>query len=79
MSELNEQVEHAFNFRGDVTFSLKDGTTLVGFLSNRDFAPHASLKKEPFVEIYFPAGHHEEILLSKIASVESTGVDHAAT
>ena len=78
MSELNQQVEHAFNYRGDVTVSFKDGKTLVGFLANRDFTPHASLKKEPFVELYLPSGERQEYLLATIASVEATGVDHAA-
>ena len=78
MSDLKQQIEQAFNYRGDVTISLADGSSLVGFLSNRDFAPHAKLKKEPFVEVFLPEGGRRELLISELSSVELSGVDHAA-
>lgn len=79
MSDLNQQIDAAFSYRGDVTVSLKDGSTIVGFLSNRDFKPHASLRKEPFVELFLPEGGRREILIADLSSVALSGVDHAAT
>jgi len=32
MSDLPNQIEKAFDYRGDVTLDLKDGTNLVGTL-----------------------------------------------
>lgn len=80
---LQEQIDAAFDFRGDVTLALKDGTTVVGFLGNREFAPHPSLNTEPFVELYVlkdgsKASEPQRLLISTIASVALTGTDHAA-
>lgn len=77
MSDLKLQIEHAFNYRGDVTVAFKDGTSVVGFLANRDFEPHASLKKEPFVELFLPDGNRVEHLIDALTSIEATGEDHA--
>ena len=41
-----EVIEHAFDYRGNVTVMRRDGGELVGYLSNRDAAA-----PEPFVEI----------------------------
>jgi len=77
MSDLKLQIEHAFDYRGDVTLKFKDGTDLVGFLANRNFEPHASLKKQPFIEVFLPDGNRQEFLIETLSSIEATGVDHA--
>ncbi len=84
-TELKEQIDAAFDFRGDVTLTLKDGTEIVGFLGNRDFAPDSSLNAEPFVEVYVPTGERskpsgapQRLLISTLASIVLTGTDHAA-
>jgi hypothetical protein len=77
MSDLKMQIEHAFNYRGDVTVNFKDGTSLVGFLANRNFEPHASLNRAPFIELFLPDGSRQEFPLESLTSIEATGVDHA--
>lgn len=41
-----EVIEHAFDYRGNVTLIRRDGSPLVGYLSNRD-----AVAPEPFVEM----------------------------
>jgi hypothetical protein len=86
VNDLAKQIDAAFNYRGDVTLTLTDGTQVVGFLGNRELAPHATRGTEPFVEVYVPSGKRstpsgdaQRLLISSIASVDLTGMDHAAT
>lgn len=46
--EVAEQIEAAYDYRGHVTLTLNDGTTVEGFLFNREVAP---LKGEPYLEM----------------------------
>lgn len=39
-NELAEQIEAAFDYRGDCTVTLKSGEQVVGYLFNRELAPH---------------------------------------
>jgi transcriptional antiterminator Rof (Rho-off) len=78
MSTLEQQIEAAFDYRGNVTLTLHAGETLEGFLFNRDFAPHASLKEPPFVELFLASGERRKLRLDEVAAVELTGKDHAA-
>jgi hypothetical protein len=78
MSDLLNQIEKAFDYRGDVTLDLKDGTNVVGYLFNRE--PKGTPRcPEPFVEIY-PTGKPTPVLIkySEIAAVRFTGEDAAA-
>jgi hypothetical protein len=74
---LEEQVEAAFDYRGDVTVKLSDGSEVVGFVFNRDFAPPPSLRSAPFLELYLPDGGKQTLPLERVAGVELTGKDHA--
>jgi len=71
---LAEVVEHAFDYRGDVTLDLDDGRLVDGYLfnRNRDVA-------EPFVQM-FQAGQAtpSTIPYARIRAVRFTGKDTAA-
>jgi hypothetical protein len=70
---LEEVVEHAFDYRGNVTVVRRDGTELVGYLFNRD--AHAP---EPFVQLIDEAGNGPIwIRYAEIATVRFTGKDTA--
>ena len=70
MGELIADIEKAFDYRGDVTLTLKDGKSVVGFLSNRE-PKGTSRCREPFVEMMI-AGNDEKQLVkyAEISRVE---------
>lgn len=70
---LFEVIEAAFDYRGDVTLELKDGSRIEGYLFNRETRgaePHIQLfpKDEPGIKA---------IQYADIAAVEFTGEDTA--
>ena len=73
-ASLAAVVEHAFDYRGDVTVDLDDGRQIVGYLfnRNRDVA-------EPFAQV-FEVGQERPstIPYAKIRAVRFTGKDTAA-
>lgn len=74
MSELETQVEAAFQFRGHVTVHLTDGSQVEGYLYNRE------LKRPGWVELFLKgSGDKQRLELSRIARVELTGQDCAST
>jgi len=75
---LEVQIEAAFDHRGDVTVRLKDGQEVSGFLFNRDFAPHPSLRSRPFVELFLPDGGRRNLPIETIEAVTLSGQDPAA-
>ncbi len=77
-SELETHLEAAFDYRGDITLAMKSGEELVGFLFNREFAPHASLSSTPFVELALPSGQNRKLTIESIQGVVLSGEDHAA-
>jgi hypothetical protein len=71
---LAEVVEHAFDYRGDVTLDLDDGRRIDGYLfnRNRDVA-------EPFVQVYARGeATPSTIPYARIRAVRFTGKDTAA-
>ena len=78
MGDLVADIEKAFDYRGDVTLTLKDGRAVVGFLSNRE-PKGTSRCREPFVEMMI-AGNDEKQLVkySEISDLKFTGEDTAA-
>ena len=71
---LAEVVEHAFDYRGDVTLDLDDGRRIDGYLfnRNRDVA-------EPFVQMYERGeATPSTIPYARIRAVRFTGKDTAA-
>jgi hypothetical protein len=70
---LEEVIEHAFDYRGNVTVVRRDGSELVGYLFNRD-----SSAPEPFVQIIDEDGNGPlRVRYAEIASVRFTGKDTA--
>ena len=76
--ELKRQIESAFDYRGHVTVTLKDATSVEGYLFNRQFAD-AKHVIEGYVDL-IPKNKDERrrILIADIASIALTGEDCAA-
>lgn len=74
VATLARVVDRAFDYRGDVTLCLRDGTERVGFVFNRDLeAPR------PFLQLLPAAGGApERIPLAAVQAVAFTGRDTAA-
>jgi hypothetical protein len=71
---LAEVVEHAFDYRGDVTVVRRDGGELVGYLFNRDADAGT-----PFVQVFAASGGDPvTIPYADIRSIRFTGRDTAA-
>ncbi len=74
--ELREGLEKAFDYRGDVTIRLKDGSSVEGYIFDRRTGPTLA---DSVVRL-FPQGKPEKISIpySSIASLAFTGRDTAA-
>ena len=71
---LAEVVDHAFDYRGDVTVVLADGRELVGYLFNR-----SRDAAEPFVQMFEREGTGpSSIPYARIRAIRFTGKDTAA-
>jgi len=72
--ELRAAVAQAFEYRGDVTLTLRDGTKIAGYVFNCE-----AVAAEPYLQI-FPADKDEKVkvLYKDIAGVAFTGQDLAA-
>jgi hypothetical protein len=75
-SELQAALEDAFDYRGDVTISLKNGETVVGYVFDRR---KGATLAESFARV-LPQDSHErrDIAYSEIAALAFTGRDTAA-
>ena len=71
---LEEVIDRAFDYRGDVTVVRHDGSRIEGYLFNRNAeAP------EPFVQLFDRVGNGPyTIPYAKIATIRFTGKDTAA-
>src|SRR5262245_38241762 len=71
---LYDALDKAFDYRGDVTIALADGTVRVGYVFNRNVEAD-----EPYIEM-FPADRDEKvrILYRDIAGLHFSGTDTAA-
>ena len=71
---LARVVDLAFDYRGDVTVDRVDGTTIVGYLFNRD-----GRANEPYAELMERStGASVRLPYSAIAAIRFTGRDTAA-
>ncbi len=70
---LEELVDLAFDYRGDVTLIRRDGRTIVGYLYNRD-AEGAT----PFLQIVEADGRSHTVPYAEVAAIHFTGKDMAA-
>jgi hypothetical protein len=74
--ELREGLEKAFDYRGDVTITRKDGSTVEGYIFDRRAAATLS---QSLIRL-FPKGQPVKVSIpySEIASLAFTGRDTAA-
>ncbi len=72
--ELAEAIELAFDYRGDVTISLRSGEVIYGYLFNRDVNGERA-----WVEV-FPASQTEarRVYYDDVATIAFTGEDTAS-
>ena len=72
--ELAEAIEHAFDYRGDITLELSTGLLVEGYLFNRD-----STGPRPHVQL-FPANQSgvREIAYEEIVAIALSGEDTAS-
>ena len=74
--DLRQALEKAFDYRGDITITRKDGSQIEGYLFDRRSAPTL---KDSLVRLY-PKNSNEKIAISyaDIAALAFTGRDTAA-
>jgi hypothetical protein len=70
-AELHEALEKAFDYRGDITITRKDGTSLEAYIFDRRSA-------ESIVRVLTKTGEKITIRYSEIAALAFTGRDTAA-
>ncbi|MDQ2832883.1 MAG: hypothetical protein M3Y50_03890 [Acidobacteriota bacterium] len=75
-AEVREALEKAFDYRGDITVTRKDGSEVVGYLFDRCTGPSLD---ESFVRL-IPAKERTKVNIaySEIAAIAFTGRDTAA-
>jgi len=78
MNELEKQIDAAYDFRGHVTIKMKDGSSVEGFIFNRQFA-NPKLERDNFIEVTLKgSGDTKTFDISAVESVALTGQDCAA-
>lgn len=71
---LEDVIDRAFDYRGDVTLVRRDGSEVVGYLFNRN-----AEARQPFVQMFDCAGDGPfTIRYAEIRSIRFTGKDTAA-
>jgi hypothetical protein len=74
--ELREGLEKAFDYRGDVTLTLKDGRSIEGYIFDR--RPGATLEDSSVRLLPKDSGPRLTVRYSEIAGLAFTGRDPAA-
>lgn len=74
---LNQKIEDAFQYRGNVTLTLTNGTSVEAFVYNREF-DNPRLKHDNFIEVYLTDGRSQVFSISEIKDILFTGEDCAA-
>ena len=74
--EVRQALEKAFDYRGDVTLTLKSGERIEAFIFNRQTGPTLA---ESVVTYFTPAANDKrKVSYADIARLEFTGKDRAA-
>lgn len=74
--ELRQAMEKAFNYRGDVTLTLKDGQRIEAFIFNRQ---GGTTLADSYVQYFTPsAPEKRRVSYAEIARIEFSGKDCAA-
>ena len=78
MTNLEQQIEDAFDYRGNVTITLKNDSTVEGYMYNREFS-NPKLSSDQFVDVYLSENNEpKRFPIADIEKVELSGEDHAA-
>jgi hypothetical protein len=73
--EVRQALEKAFDYRGDVTLTLKSGQRIEAYIFNRQTGPSLA---ESFVQYFTPAADDKrKVSYAEIARLEFTGKDRA--
>ncbi len=74
--ELRQALEKAFDYRGDVTLTLKSGEKIEAYIFNRQSGPTLA---ESYVQFFAPnSAEKRRASYAEIARLEFTGKDRAA-
>ena len=74
--EVRQALEKAFDYRGDVTLTLKSGQRIEAYIFNRQTGPTLA---ESFVQYFTPAADDKrKVSYAEIARLEFSGKDRAA-
>ncbi len=74
--ELRQALEKAFDYRGDVTLTLKSGERIEAYIFNRQTGPTLA---ESWVQYFTPAATDKrKVSYAEIARLEFSGKDRAA-
>jgi hypothetical protein len=77
VSDLQRQIEAAFDYRGHVTVQLSDGKQVEGFLYNRS-QPREGKSEAPWIDLYRKGdGEALRLLVAQVQSIELSGEDCA--
>lgn len=74
--EIHRALEKAFDYRGDVTLTLKDGRKIEAYIFNRQ---SGKTLQDSFIQFFEPnVNGKQKISYAEIARLEFTGKDRAA-
>ena len=74
--DLRQALEKAFDYRGDVTFTLKDGRRIEAYIFNRQ---SGKTLHDSFIQYFAPnVPGKQKLSYADIARIEFTGKDRAA-
>ncbi|MES2393829.1 MAG: hypothetical protein V4555_19490 [Acidobacteriota bacterium] len=79
-AEIREALEKAFDYRGDITVTRKDGTSVEGYLYDRYTAPTLEKSMVRLIPVPKPGAPTERVSISfaDVAALEFSGKDTAA-
>ena len=77
-NDLERKIDAAYDYRGHVTLSLQDGSSVEGFVFNREF-DNPKLERDNFIEINLKdSEERRKIFITDIKDAAMTGEDAAA-
>lgn len=77
MTNLEQQIEDAFHYRGHVTLTFNDSKKIEAFVYNREFN-NPALDQDNFIEVFLAgSGLPEKYEIQDIAAIDLSGTDCA--
>jgi len=75
--DLKKQIETAFQYRGHVTITFKDGQSVDGYIYNREFI-NPKISEDRFIDVFLKgSGNPVRYKIPTLKSVALTGTDEA--